>query len=161
MSMKRQKIQKILRPPFSLDDLLWIGKKVEKWGEVKLTVEKYDDPISQRQRDYYFGVVVDICEKEYWYSRDEMHEELKKLYLPDYASIGDEITKLGYSMDDLPQIFAYIAKAYDGLSITGETKWSFEQYLKRIRFGEGQKWCFIPLPNEDQRWSWWEKMKEN
>ena len=65
MFMKRQKIQKIMKPPYSMDDLLWIGKYLDKWGECKVIVEKYQDPISERQRNYYFGVVVKICEDYY------------------------------------------------------------------------------------------------
>jgi len=159
MFMKRQKIQKLMKSPYNLDDLLWIGKYLDKWGECKITVERYQDPISERQRNYYFGVVVKICEEYYWYSREEMHEELKKLYLPDYVSISEEITKLGYDLKNLPQIFAFIAKTYDSLSITNETKGSFEAYLKRIRFGEGQNGILIPLPNEEQRWLGWEQMQ--
>ena len=41
-----------MKPPYSMDDLLWIGKYLDKWGECKVIVEKYQDPISERQRNY-------------------------------------------------------------------------------------------------------------
>ena len=130
---KRPQKTKLMKSPYSLDDLLWIGKYLDKYGAARVTVEAYQDPISEAQRNYYFGVVVQICEDEYGYTKDEMHEQLKRLYLPDYTSITEEITKLGYDLSNLPQIFAHIAKVYDNMSITDENKGSFERYLKRIR----------------------------
>lgn len=151
---------KLLNAPASLDDVLFILDFVEKHGRVKVELTKYEDGISEAQRNYYFWVVVKICGDYYGYTTTEMHEELKRKYLPDYESLSEQIHQLGYTIDDLPAIFSHIAKAYDHLSITDEKVGSFERYLKRIREGEQlDSDLFIPLPNEEQQWKGWENVK--
>ena len=135
--------------------------ETRKDGEYTCEVEKYNECLSERQRKYYFGVVIPTCAKdEAWrgYGKTEIHETLKTLYLPDYEAFLAQFDDMGKpNIKDVMQRFLLL---YHDLTIRTETKGTFERYLSRIRMGEAKKnGIRIRLPNESERWEGWEMMQ--
>lgn len=138
-----------------------IDNAIEKvWYPAVVIVKKDVGTISEKQRWYYFWVVVDICREYHGYSKDEMHQLLKRSFLPDYEDLLTQLAGHKEDIDDVRLIMARFLSLYEDLTITNETTGTFEEYLKRIRETYAQKHnCFIPLPNEDQQWTGWERMQ--
>lgn len=137
-----------------------IDNAIEKvWYPAVVIVKKDVGTISEKQRWYYFWVVVDICREYHGYSKDEMHGHLKRWYLPDTQALLDELSPLHNDLDGARRVIDRFLQIHEDLTITNETTGSFEEYLKNIRESYAKQNIFIPLPNEDQQWDGWQRMK--
>lgn len=126
---------RIIREKFYLSDYHDLKKAVKKNVKSVITVEPYEETISEAQRGYYFGVVVNTCSKDEKYrgkNRQDIHTELKVQYLPEYeellASFSGRLEK-----SDIQDLLEKFLLLYHDLTITTSTKGEFEQYLTRIR----------------------------
>lgn len=147
-----------------LDSSTKIDDAIAKVGLPAIVTVKHDAwGISEKQRGYYFWVVVEITRQYHGYSKEEMHGHLKRGYLPDYEELLWELSELhddtDSMVDDVRRIMQRFLQIHEDLTITNETTGSFEEYLKRIRESYSRQNIHIPLPNEDQQWEWWERMK--
>ena len=147
---------RIIREKFYLQDYHDLKKAVKKNVKSVITVEPYEETLSEAQRKYYFWVVVDTCSKDEKYrgkNREEIHTELKVQYLPEYEELLKQFSWMleKSSVQGLLEKFLLL---YHDLTITTSTKWEFEQYLTRIRQWEAQKGIYISLPNENNWWEW-------
>lgn len=133
------------------------------WLPAIVTVKHDSWGISEKQRGYYFWALIEIGRQFRWYSKQEMHEWYKKMYLPDYEWLWDQMSTVfdqNKTLDDMRIVMTKFLSLHEDLTITNETIGSFEDYMRRIREWEMQTYnLYIPLPNEDQRWEWWERMK--
>jgi len=114
--------------------------------------------ISEKQRKYYFGVVVAIVMDYHGMTKDQAHQHLKRSYLPEYEEILDQMIQCEDKGDMKNMLVKFLA-LYSDLTITTESTWKFERYLKDIRFDYSHHGVFIPLPNEEERWEGWEMMR--
>ena len=157
ISIRIQSHEWFLHTSTKIDDAI---EKV--WYPAIVTVKKDVGTISEKQRWYYFGCVIDIWREFRWYSKDEMHQLYKRMYLPDYEWLWDQMWNVfdeKKTLDDMRVVMTKFLSIHEDLTITNETPWGFEEYLKRIREWELKMyWLHIPLPNEDQRWQGWQKM---
>lgn len=151
---------KLIRSEITLDDFANIDNQVKKLGKALITIEKYEEHLSENQRKYYFWVCVATCmadEQWSWYTREEIHHELKIQYLPEY----DKLLKDMWEETNITDMMKRFLNLYHDLTITTTKKWEFEEYLNRIRIWESKKGIFIPLPNEENWWQWaelvWQK----
>lgn len=145
-----------------LDSSTKIDDAIAKVGLPAIVTVKHDSwGISEKQRGYYFWCVIDIWRMERGYTKDEMHHWYKRMYLPDYEWLWDKLWEVydeNKTVDDMRVVMTKFLSLHEDLTITNETPWSFEEYMKRIREWESRNGIHIPLPNEDQRWEGWEKM---
>lgn len=143
-----------------LDSSTKIDDAIAKVGLPAVVTVKHDSwGISEKQRGYYFWVVVEITRQYHWYSKEEMHGHLKRGYLPDYEELLGDLSKVEDDVDSVRKVMQRFLQIHEDLTITNETTGSFEEYLKRIRESYSRQNVHIPLPNEDQQWEWWERMK--
>lgn len=143
-----------------LDSSTKIDDAIAKVGLPAIVTVKHDAwGISEKQRGYYFWVVVEITRQYHGYSKEEMHGHLKRGYLPDYEELLWDLSKIDDDVDNVRKVMQRFLQIHEDLTITNETTWSFEEYLKRIRESYGKQNVFIPLPNENEQWEWWERMK--
>lgn len=132
---------------------------IKVWYPAIVSVRRDVGTISEKQRGYYFWVVVEICREYHGYSKDEMHGHLKRWYLPDTQSLLDELSPLYNDLDGARRVIDRFLQIHEDLTITNETTGSFEEYLKNIRESYAKQNIFIPLPNEDQQWDGWQRMQ--
>ena len=98
----------------------------------------YDTGKKQRsnpENRYYWGVVVQLLSEHTGFSKDEIHEILKRKFLKDVKMVD---TKKGYKEIELTR------------STTELTTVEMEQFLSNIRIWASQEIdVFIPEPNEE------------
>ena len=88
------------------------------------------NPRSNNQNRYYWGVIIPILSNETGYTKDEVHEVLKTMFLSTHITFGKQQYSIPKSTKDLTTI---------------ET----EEYFERIRtFASLELNANIPLPNE-------------
>jgi len=128
------------------------------WFPTVVSVKKEEIWISERQRKYYFGVVVTHVMDYHGMTKDQAHQFLKRSFLPEYEEILDDMIQCE-DKNDMKSMLVKFLSLYSDLTITTESTWRFERYLKDIRFEYSHHWVFIPLPNESEQWEGWEMMK--
>lgn len=129
------------------------------WFPAIVTVKRDMAGISEVQRGYYFWVVVRIVMDYHGIeSKEEAHKMLKYRFLLDYEDLLQNMIEAKWDDEKTFHIARYMSLC-DDLTITTSEKWEFEQYLKDIRTYYSHQWVFIPLPNEEEQWEWWQKMK--
>ena len=102
-------------------------------AEINLKELKYR---STPENNYYFGVVIDILSNELGYTKMELHELLKSMFLRQ--------TKYLKTKDGVREVS--VIKSTTSLSV-GE----FEDYLSAIRqFASISLGIYLPLPNEGE-----------
>lgn len=142
-----------------LDTAALIDTAIQKvWLPASILIKKEEVGISEKQRKYYFGVVVVLVMDYHGMTKDQAHQHLKRSYLPEYEEILDEMIQCEDKGDMKSMLVKFLA-LYSDLTITTESTWRFERYLKDIRFDYSHHWVFIPLPNESEQWEGWEIMK--
>lgn len=71
-------------------DKLSVWLKAFKTGTVvDVIIRKHANKSTQKQRGYYFGVVIAILSDHFGYELDEMHEELKLKFNPVKSKLSD------------------------------------------------------------------------
>lgn len=127
MSKAHKKI--FLKDASPLDIIGFVGSfDYEKYW---LCVEKYEEALSDAQRNYYFGVVIDTLAKSETYrgyTKDEVHWLMKVTYLKTDEDIL-ESTKDKEPAEALIRIY----RLFQDLTITSSSTGEFEAYLTRIR----------------------------
>ena len=99
-------------------------------GKVEIVVKKFKKERSLQQNKYYWSVVVPLISSELGYTREEMHEVLKSLFLKDHINFKGENLVIIRSTTDLK---------------TDE----FENYLSEIRIWASKELSiYVPEPNE-------------
>src|SRR3990167_753904 len=99
-------------------------------GEVNVVVKPYHNSRSEQQNRFYWGVVVEIISNETGYTKEEVHEILRAMFIWSIIKIGKREIRVVRSTTTL-------------------TTKEFEKYIEEIR-----RWavteinCEIPLPNE-------------
>jgi hypothetical protein len=96
-----------------------------------LSIKKYEEALSEAQRDYYFGVVIKILsETEVYrgYQKDEIHLLMKIRYLKTDENILQSTTS-----GDPSEALIRIYRLFEDLTITQSDTGEFEAYLTRIR----------------------------
>ena len=111
--------------------------------------------LSENQRNYYFAVPVKIIQDYTWYTKDETHKMLKAMFLTDCEWLLQNMIQPTGNDEKMFQLARFIS-LQDDITITTSDKGEFEIYLKKIR--QYYSDLNIPLPNEQQRWEWWEKI---
>lgn len=125
-----------------------IDSALKKDDRVLVTVEKYVELLSDRQRWYYFWVVVSLVQKHHGFdTQEEAHFYVKQEYLPEYEWFLKSMWG-----DDLNAMLKRFLSIYHDLTITNQNKGEFERFLSRVRLGESRQGLYIPLPNETQWW---------
>lgn len=127
-------------------------KNIKNWKKTILEAKEFEEWLSEKQRKYYFWVVINVLwnnEQWWWYTLEEIHHEVKILYLPDYEMMLEEL----WQKNDVTAMMQKFLNLYHDLTITTEKKGNFERFLSRVRAWEAKKWIYIPLPNEEH---WWE-----
>lgn len=143
---------KIVREKFEFLDYNRMKKELKKNWKSTIIIEKWKESLSENQRKYYFSVVIWTISKDLqrdWYTLEEIHQEIKIQYLPEYEMILQELS----DKSDPIEMMRKFLSIYHDLTITTSTKWEFESFLNRIRLWESKKGIYIPLPNE---WNWWQ-----
>jgi len=138
---------KLIREEISLDDFAKLDKEVKRLWKALITVEKYEEHLSENQRKYYFSVIVNWVAEYHWFWKEEAHIELKTEYLPDYEDFLKEMEWL-----EVTKMMQKFLEIYHDLTITNQKVWEFEAYLSRIRAWEAKKGLYLPLPNETNTW---------
>ena len=112
----------------------YAAERVQAWlatqkdGTYTVSIGRERDRLSDRQRRYYFGVVVPILAEYFGYEPDEMHEALKWHFLRTHPD------------SPLPTV----------KSITKFSTAEMEEYLRRVRtWASSEYGVYIPEPNED------------
>ena len=141
--------QKIFNRTDSPLEIIEFVSQIE-WDKYWVEVRKYEEALSEAQRNYYFWVVIkqlSMSETYKGYSKNDLHMLMKIRYLQDDQEI---LTKV---RDQEPaEALLRIYNLFQDLSITQSTTWEFEAYLSKIMRWEWDKhWISIPLPNE---WEW-------
>ena len=135
-----------------IDDSVRIASAIEKTGyPCVITIEKDNTWISERQRNYYFWVVIAYVMEFHWMSKEQAHMHCKTRFLPDYEELLEKMK----DCNDLEWLLARFLSLHHDLTITTSEKWEFEEYLRKIR----EVYTDIPLPNESERWEWWDLLK--
>ena len=99
-------------------------------GAVEVIVKPYKANRSDNQNRYYWGVVVPMIADETGYTKDEMHEILRGLFLGDTVNVYGKEVKISRSTASLK---------------TSE----FEEYLEKCRGWASETLsCYVPVPNE-------------
>ena len=111
--------------------------------------------LSENQRNYYFGVPVKIIQDYTWYTKEETHRMLKAQFLIEYDTLLQNMIQPTGNDEKMFQLARFISLC-DDITITTSDKGEFEIFLKKIRNYYSD--LNIPLPNESQRWDWWEKI---
>lgn len=111
--------------------------------------------LSENQRNYYFGVPVKIIQDYTWYTKEETHRMLKAQFLIEYDTLLQNMIQPTSDDEKTFQLARFISLC-DDITITTSDKGEFEIYLRKIRNYYSD--LNIPLPNESQRWDWWEKI---
>lgn len=128
-----------------LEDSIRISEAIEKeWCPCTVTIEKDTTGISEKQRNYYFWVVIAYVMEFHWMSKEQAHMHCKCRFLPDYEELLESLSWSLHSED----ILARFLSLHHDLTITTSEKWEFEEYLRKIR----EVYTDIPLPNESERW---------
>lgn len=143
---------KIVRTKFEFSDYTNMKKELKKNWKSTIEITKWEELLSPNQRKYYFGVVIWTIAKDNqydWYTKDELHQEVKIQYLPEYDMFLKELI----NEKDISEMMKRFLSIYHDLTITTSKKWEFERFLNRIRQGEAKKGIYIPLPNES---NWWD-----
>ena len=111
--------------------------------------------LSENQRNYYFGVPVKIIQDYTWYTKEETHRMLKAQFLIEYDTLLQNMIQPTGNDEKMFQLARFISLC-DDITITTSDKGEFEIFLKKIRNYYSD--LNIPIPNESQRWDWWEKI---
>ena len=111
--------------------------------------------LSENQRNYYFGVPVKSIQDYTWYTKEETHRMLKAQFLIEYDTLLQNMIQPTGNDEKMFQLARFISLC-DDITITTSDKGEFEIFLKKIRNYYSD--LNIPLPNESQRWDWWEKI---
>ena len=111
--------------------------------------------LSENQRNYYFGVPVKIIQDYTWYTKEETHRMLKAQFLIEYDTLLQNMIQPTGNDEKMFQLARFISLC-DDITITTSDKGEFEIFLKKIRNYYSD--LNIPLPNESQRWDWWERI---
>ena len=111
--------------------------------------------LSENQRNYYFAVPVKIIQDYTWYTKEETHRMLKAQFLIEYDTLLQNMIQPTGNDEKMFQLARFISLC-DNITITTSDKGEFEIFLKKIRNYYSD--LNIPLPNESQRWDWWEKI---
>ena len=128
-----------------LEDSIRISEAIEKeWYPCTVTIEKDTTGISEKQRNYYFWVVIEYVMEFHWMSKEQAHMHCKTRFLPDYEELLNKMK----DCNDMEWLLARFLSLHHDLTITTSEKWEFEEYLRKIR----EVYTDIPLPNEDQSW---------
>lgn len=132
-----------------LEDSIRISNAIDKIGyPCTITIEKDTTGISEKQRNYYFWVVVAYVMEFHGMTKEQAHIHLKTRFLPDYEELLDKMK----DCNDMEWLLARFLSLHHDLTITTSEKWEFEEYLRKIR----EVYTDIPLPNESERWEWWD-----
>ena len=78
---------------------MWI-ESFKTGTQVDIIIKKHVDKNTQKQRGYYFGVVVVILADYFGYEKEEMHEELKLKFNPVKSKLSSD-TIMGGSTTEL------------------------------------------------------------
>lgn len=111
--------------------------------------------LSENQRNYYFWVPVKIIQDYTWYTKEETHRMLKAQFLIEYDTLLQNMIQPTGNDEKMFQLARFISLC-DDITITTSDKGEFEIFLKKIRNYYSD--LNIPLPNESQRWDWWERI---
>jgi len=125
------------------------------WYPCIITIRKDVAWLSENQRNYYFGVPVKIIQDYTWYTKDETHRMLKAMFLTDCEGLLQNMIQPTGNNEKMFQLARFISLC-DDITITTSDKGEFEIFLKKIRNYYSD--LNIPLPNESQRWDWWERI---
>lgn len=111
--------------------------------------------LSENQRNYYFAVPVKIIQDYTGYTKEETHRMLKAMFLTDCEGLLQNMIQPTGNDEKMFQLARFISLC-DDITITTSDKGEFEIFLKKIRNYYAH--LNIPLPNEQQRWDWWERI---
>lgn len=127
------------------------------WFPCIITIRKDIASISENQRNYYFWVVVQAVQDYTGYSKEETHKMLKTHFLLEYDALLQNMIQPTSNDDKTFQLARFISLC-DDITITTSEKGEFEEFLRKIRSYYSEKWVFIPLPRENEKWEWWNKI---
>jgi len=100
-------------------------------GVHAVSLKKWRKSRSTSQNRYYWGVVISYLSSETGYTREEVHQEMQRMFLRYDKELPNGTTK---------EFFR---------STTSLDKMDMEVYLEQIRiFAISELGCYIPLPNE-------------
>lgn len=134
----------------------YIDDAIQKiWFPCIITIRKDVAWLSENQRNYYFWVPVKIIQDYTWYTKEETHRMLKAQFLIEYDTLLQNMIQTTSDDEKTFQLARFISLC-DDITITTSDKGEFEAYLKKIRHYYSH--LNIPLPNENQRWEWWNKI---
>ena len=134
----------------------YIDDAIQKiWFPCILTIWKDIASISENQRNYYFWVVVQAVQDYTGYSKEETHKMLKAHFLLEYDDLLQNMIQPTSNDYKTFQLARFISLC-DDITITTSEKGEFEEFLRKIRHYYSH--LNIPLPNESQKWEWYEKM---
>lgn len=98
-----------------------IDTAIQKVGlPASILVKKEEVGISEKQRKYYFGVVVVLVMGYHGMTKDQAHQFLKRSYLPEYEEILDEMIQCEDRGDMKSMLVKFLA-LYSDLTITTES----------------------------------------
>lgn len=137
-----------------------IDEAIQKvWLPAIVTIKHDMAGISEKQRNYYFWVIVPIVMDYHGIEyAEEAHKMLKSHFLLDYEVLLQNMIECTEDTEKTLLLSRFMS-IHDDLTITTSEKWEFEEYLKKIRFYYSNKGCFIPLPGESEKWEGWELLK--
>lgn len=127
MSKAHKKIFHKDSPPLDIMEFVTSFELDKYW----VIVKKYEEALSDAQRNYYFGVVIDTLAKAETYrgyTKDELHLLMKVRYLRTDEGILDAT-----AMEDKSEMLIRIYRLFEDLTITDSSTGEFEGYLTRIR----------------------------
>lgn len=143
-------VQKIFHKTDSPLEFIQFVSQVE-WDKFWVEIRKYDEALSEAQRNYYFGVVIktlSLSETYRGHSKADIHMLMKIRYLQDDQDILQKVKD-----QDPWEALLRIYNLFQDLTITTSSTGEFEAYLSKIRRGEWDAHGIsIPLPNEGEWW---------
>jgi len=87
------------------------------------------------ENKYYWGVVIEILSQETGYTKEDMHEVLRRMFLKEISHIKGKSDKI---------IEVEFSRSTASLKV-----WEFEEYLENIRtWASSDLGVIIPSPNE-------------
>lgn len=104
-----------------LDTAALIDTAIQKVGlPASILIKKEEVGISEKQRKYYFGVVVTHVMDYHGMTKDQAHQFLKRSFLPEYEEILDEMIQCE-DKNDMKSMLVKFLSLYSDLTITTES----------------------------------------
>lgn len=103
-------------------------------GRIILEIKPYKNNISNKQRNYYWGVVIELLAQETGEAVEDIHEVMKSKFIPSKT------------------ITIFLEEIKQRKSITKLNTKEMEDYMSKIRVWASQFLsCYIPDPNEEEK----------